>query len=281
MRALVVGSHGQLGRALCGLLGERCAWAGDREDLDVRDAAAVGQRVREASPDVVFNATAYNAVDAAEREPGEALAVNAVGVRHLARACRETGALLVHVSTDYVFDGQQDRPYVEDDPARPLNVYGVSKRAGELMAMATVNEYLLVRTSGVIGVGGSADKGGSFVERVLARARRGEPLRIVDDQVFSPTYAPDLAAALLQLVDLGARGLLHVTNEGHCSWHELACHALAVAGVDARVTAIRTAELTLAARRPAYSVLSNARARGLGLAPLRPWDKAVADMLGR
>jgi dTDP-4-dehydrorhamnose reductase len=279
VRALVVGSHGQLGRALCDLLGQRCAWAGDREDLDVRDAAAVGQRVREASPDVVFNATAYNAVDAAEREPGEALAVNAAAVRHLALACRETGALLVHVSTDYVFDGRKDRPYVEDDPTRPLNVYGVSKRAGELMAVATDVEHLIVRTSGVIGVGGSADKGGSFVERVLARARRGEPLRIVDDQIFSPTYAPDLAAALLHLIDLGARGLLHVTNAGHCSWHELACHALTVAGVEARATAIRTAELTLAARRPAYSVLSNARAHGLGLAPLRAWDKAVADML--
>jgi dTDP-4-dehydrorhamnose reductase len=279
VRALVVGSRGQLGRPLCALLGERCAWAGDREELDVCDAAAVDRRVRETDADVVFNATAYNAVDAAESEPAVAVAVNAVAVRHLARACRETRALLVHVSTDYVFNGAQNRPYVEDDPAQPLNVYGVSKRAGELMALATAGEHLIVRTSGVIGIGGSPDKGGSFVERVLARARRGEPLRVVDDQVFSPTYAPDLAAALLQLVDLGARGTLHVTNQGECSWHGLAAHALAVTGVDAPVAAIRTAELTLPAHRPAYSVLANTQAHRLGLPPLRPWQKAVEEML--
>ncbi len=279
MKALVAGSQGQLGRALCDLLGERCAWAGDHEDLDVRQADAVTARVRAVQPDVVFNATAYNAVDAAECDPAAAMAVNAVAVRHLAVACLEVGALLVHVSTDYVFDGQGRRPYVEDDPTRPLSVYGVSKRAGELMAIATGGEHMIVRTSGVIGLGGSRDKGGSFVERVLARARRGEALRIVDDQVFSPTYAPDLAAALLALVERGARGVLHVTNQGECSWHALATHALAVAGVTAKVAAIRTSELPQAARRPAYSVLSNARATGLGLAPLRPWTDAIAAML--
>ena len=279
MRALVAGSRGQLGRALHALLGERCVWAGDREEFDVCDGAAVDRRLRETRADVVFNATAYNAVDAAESAPAVALAVNAVAVRHLARASRETGALLVHVSTDYVFDGAQSRPYVEDDPAQPSNVYGVSKRAGELMVLAAAGDHLIVRTSGVIGIGGSPDKGGSFVERVLARARRGEPLRIVDDQVFSPTYAPDLAFALLRLVDLGARGLLHVTNQGHCSWHELARHTMEVAGVSASLTSIRTAELALPARRPAYSVLSNARAHALGLPPLRPWQEAVAEML--
>jgi dTDP-4-dehydrorhamnose reductase len=279
VKALVVGSRGQLGSALCALLGERCAWAGDREELDVCQADAVSERLRSVRPDVVFNATAYNAVDAAETQPALALAVNTVAVRHLALACRETGALLVHVSTDYVFDGTAQRPYTEDDAARPLNVYGVSKRAGELMALATAGEHLVVRTSGVIGLGGSPDKGGSFVERVLARARRGEALRVVDDQVFSPTYAPDLAAALVELVELGGRGLLHVTNQGECSWHALAAHALAVAGVAAQPTAIRTAELSQAARRPAYSVLANARAQALGMTPLRPWTDAIAAML--
>jgi dTDP-4-dehydrorhamnose reductase len=279
MKALVAGSHGQLGRALCALLNERCAWAGDHEELDVRQADAVAARLRDVQPEVVFNATAYNAVDAAECDPSAALAVNAVAVRHLALACREIGALLVHVSTDYVFDGALRRPYSEDDPARPLSVYGVSKRAGELMVMATGCESLIVRTSGVCGLGGSRDKGGSFVERVLARARRGEALRIVDDQVFSPTYAPDLASALVTLVEGGARGLLHVTNQGECSWRALAAHALAVAGVTAQVAAIRTTELSQAARRPAYSVLSNARAHTLGLPPLRPWKEAIAAML--
>jgi dTDP-4-dehydrorhamnose reductase len=281
MRALVVGSRGQLGQALTSQLGDRCVWAGDREELDVRQAAAVDERLRATHPDVVFNATAYNAVDAAEGDVAAALAVNAVAPRHLARACAEAGALLVHVSSDYVFDGQLRRPYTEEDPARPLNVYGVSKRAGELMAMASGAECLIVRTSGVVALGGSPDKGGSFVERVLARARSGAPLRIVDDQIFSPTYAPDLAAALVELVEGGARGMAQVTNQGECSWHSLATHALAIAGIDVRATPIRTAELTLAARRPAYSVLSNARAVALGVTPLRPWRDAIAEMLAR
>ena len=281
MRALVVGSRGQLGKALAALLGHRCVWAGDREELDVRQATAVDERLRAARPDVVFNATAYNAVDAAESDPLGALAVNAVAVRHLARACAEAGALLVHVSTDYVFDGQLRQPYTEEDRAQPLNVYGVSKRAGELMAIASGAPHLIVRTSGVIGLGGSPDKGGSFVERVLARARQGEALRVVDDQVFSPTYAPDLAAALVELVEHGARGLVHVTNQGECSWHSLATHALELAHAGVVATPIRTADLTLAARRPAYSVLSNARALTLGLTPLRPWRDAIAEMLVR
>jgi dTDP-4-dehydrorhamnose reductase len=279
LKALLTGAQGQLGRELATRLARGPVVAFTHADLDVTDAAAVAAAVRSARPDVVLNASAYNKVDAAEADPATAFAVNASGVLSLARAAAEVGALLVHVSTDYVFDGAQSAPYAESDAPRPINVYGISKRAGEMMVEAVGAPSLVVRTSGVFGPGGSRSKGGSFVDRILDRARQGMPLRVVGDQLFSPTYAPDLAAAVVALVDRGARGLVHVTNEGACSWHDLAVAGLELAGVRADVERITTAELGSAARRPAYSVLSSARYRELGGPPLRPWREAVAEML--
>ena len=279
MKVAVTGAAGQLGRALVTLLGPRAVWSGGRDALDVRDPAAVARVLDRVRPDVVINAAAFNDVDGAEADLAAAISVNAVGVGHLARACRERGALLVHVSTDYVFDGAKREAYGEDDCPRPLNAYGVSKLAGCLLVAATDGPHLIVRTSGVFGPGGNRVKGGSFIERILARARGGQPLRVVGDQVFSPTYAPDLAEALVFLADRGARGLLHVTNSGSCSWHEIAVAALAIAGVRASVEQIRSRDLGAPARRPAYSVLANDRARAAGLAPLRTWREALAEFI--
>ena len=281
MRALVVGAAGQLGREIVALLGGEVAWAGDRGEIDATDAAAVSALVAQQRPDVVFNATAYNRVDTAESDPGAAFAVNAAACHFLARAARDSGALLVHYSTDYVFDGTASRPYREDDVPRPLGVYGASKLAGEHLVAAAGGEHLVVRTSGVLGRGGSGQKGGSFVERIIAKARAGEPLRVVSDQVFAPTCAADLAAASIALVHAGARGLFHVTNGGSCSWHELAVAALALAGLDARVEPIALADLLLPARRPAFSLLSCEKYSDLGLPPLRQWREALPECLGR
>lgn len=279
MRALVAGSAGQLGRELVARLGDEVAWKGDRAELDVADGAAVAALVARVRPDVVFNATAFNRVDAAEGDPLAAFAVNAAAPHFLARAARDAGALLVHVSTDYVFDGTASRPYREDDLPRPLGAYGASKLAGEHLVAAAGGEHLVVRTSGVLGRGGSDQKGGSFVERIVAQARAGRPLRVVADQVFAPTCASDLAESLVALVRAGARGLVHVTNAGSCSWHELAVAALAAAGLEAPVERIRAADLSLPARRPAYSVLDTSRALALGLPPPRHWKDALPDCL--
>jgi dTDP-4-dehydrorhamnose reductase len=279
VRALVAGSAGQLGRELVAQLGGEVAWEGDRALLDVTDGAAVAGLVARVRPDVVFNATAFNRVDAAESEPLAAFAVNAVGAHWLARAAREAGALIVHVSTDYVFDGTASRPYREDDLPRPLGAYGASKLAGEHLVAAAGGEHLVVRTSGVLGRGGSEQKGGSFVDRIVTQARSGRPLRVVADQVFAPTCASDLSVALVALARAGARGLVHVTNAGSCSWHELAVAALAAAGVEAPVERIRAAALGLAARRPAYSVLDTSRGTALGLPPQRHWRDALPDCL--
>jgi dTDP-4-dehydrorhamnose reductase len=277
VKALVAGAGGQLGRELVSALGDEVAWAGDRSQLDVTDDDAVASVLDRVRPDVIFNATAYNRVDQAETEPDVALAVNALAPRRLALAARETSALIVHFSTDYVFDGESTRPYRENDCPRPLGVYGVSKRTGEQLVAAVGSEHLIIRTSGVLGRGGSEQKGGSFAGRILARARQGQPLRVVADQTFAPTCAADLARATLALVRTGARGLVHVTNSGCCTWHALAEATLALAGIDVPVEAIESAQLALPARRPAYSVLDTRRSVELGLQPLRSWREALAD----
>jgi dTDP-4-dehydrorhamnose reductase len=279
VRAIVFGAAGQLGRELVALLGEGLAWAGDKDEIDVTDGQATSALISQIRPRVVFNATAWNRVDAAEAEPAAAFAVNAFAPLLLARACHAVGALLVHYSTDYVFDGTASRPYREDDTPAPLGVYGASKLAGEHLVAAAAGEHLLVRTSGVLGRGGSEQKGGSFVERVVSKARAGEPLRVVCDQVFAPTCASDLAAASIALVQDGARRLFHVTNAGTCSWHDLACAALAIAGIEASIERITSADLALPARRPAYSVLSCQKYLGAGCPPLRHWRDALAECL--
>ena len=281
MRAIVLGSAGQLGRELVAQLGEGLAWAGDKDEIDVTDGKATSALVSQVRPRVVFNATAWNGVDAAEAEPSQAFAVNAFAPLLLARACHAGDALLVHYSTDYVFDGTATRPYREDDAPGPLGVYGASKLAGEHLVAAAAGEHLVIRTSGVLGRGGSRQKGGSFVERIVSKARAGQPLRVVCDQVFAPTCASDLAAASIALVQAGARRLFHVTNGGACSWHDLACAAVALAGLDVPVEPIASAELALPARRPAYSVLSCRKYLGLGLPPLRDWRDALPECLPR
>jgi dTDP-4-dehydrorhamnose reductase len=279
VRALVAGAEGQLGRELCSRLGDELAWAGGRDALDVTNEPAVLALVARVRPDVIFNASAWNRVDAAETEPARAFAVNALAPRTLARAAGQAGARLVHVSTDYVFDGTRHRPYREEDAPGPLSVYGASKLEGENHVLAARPEHLVVRTSGVLGRGGSAQKGGSFLDRILDQARAGQPLRVVADQVFAPTFAYELAEALIALARSPAAGLLHVTNEGSCSWHELALAALGAAGLDAPVAAITASELKLAARRPAYSVLDTSRYRALGLTRPRRWQEVLHELV--
>lgn len=279
MRALIAGATGQLGRELRKRLGEQVVWAGGSGEIDVRDGDAVARIVRGARPDVIFNAAAYNAVDAAETDSLSAFAVNATGPLNLARAAAESGALLVHFSTDYVFDGGADRPYTEDDPPHPINVYGITKLAGEQLVARTGCGHLIVRTSGVFGKGGSRVKGGSFVERILSQARAGKRLSVVADQVFCPTYAPDLAQAVVAMLEKNARGLFHVTNGGATSWHGLAAAAVEHERLDVPVDQVLSASLPNAARRPGHSVLSKERYENLGLPPMRSWRDALHEFL--
>ena len=281
---VVVGAAGQLGRELVRVLPPETTVPLARADLDLRDPVAVTARLVALAPTMVVNAAADNRVDAAEDDPADAVAVNEVAVGTLARACRDTGAWLVQLGTDYVFDGSGARPYTEDDPPRPLGAYARSKLAGELLARALAPHHAVVRVAGLYAHGGSRGKGGSFVDRVLAQARAGERLRVVSDQVTAPTWARDVATALARLLPrLLARdapgGIYHLTAAGECSWYDFARAVLELAGVPAEIQPITTAELGARAPRPHYSVLANTRLSGLGEPPLRHWREALAAYL--
>ena len=284
MRVAVIGAGGQLGQELLRVLPAETTVPLTRRDLDLRNPDAVTERLAQLAPTAVVNAAAYNRVDGAEDEPAEAVAVNALGPATVAQVCGELGVYLVQLSTDYVFDGRATRPYTEDDAPNPLGAYGRSKLAGELLARALAPRCAIVRVAGLYAAGGSRAKGGSFVDRVLAQARRGERLRVVADQVTAPTWARDVAAALARLLPRLLHGeapaaVYHMTNAGACSWHEFARAALELAGVEAAVEPITTAELGARAPRPAYSVLANSRLAALGEPPLRSWREALAAYL--
>jgi dTDP-4-dehydrorhamnose reductase len=284
-RWIVTGCRGQLGYALCRQLeaSEACdlVAAVDLPELDVSDPAAVEHLVVGAglAPDVVLNAAAFTHVDRCEREPETAERANAVAPGLLARACAAGGARLVHVSTDYVFDGQSDRPYRETDPPAPRSAYGRTKLEGERRVAAASAGFLVVRTSWVFG------RGRNFVAAILAQAearRRGEaagPLRVVDDQRGRPTYAEDLAAGIRALVEADARGLYHLAGGGVATWWDLARATLDATGHrDVVIDRIGSEELQVDAPRPAWSVLDCTKAEALGVR-LRPWREALRAYL--
>ena len=270
VKALVLGAGGQLGSELTRLLPGAVGLS--HLELSVSDRPAVLEACLLHQPDVVFNCAAYNAVDRAEAEPAVAREVNAAGPENVALACRRQGARLVHFSTNFVFDGLSDRPYIEKDEARPLGVYGRSKLDGELAVLAAMPEALVVRTAAVFGDRGSVIKGGSFPERIVERARRGERLRVVSDQRVNPTYARDLARASVALAAGELKGVVHVVADGCCAWDEFARAALAACGVEAEVGAVTSAELAAAAPRPSNGCLGSVRT-----SPLRPWREGVAE----
>jgi dTDP-4-dehydrorhamnose reductase len=280
MRYAVIGAAGQLGRDLCPRLpGEVIPLARDRADLTQPEL--LRSTLNELRPDVVVNCAAYNFVDKAEGEPLDAFAVNAWGVRNLARTCRDLDCVLVHFSTDYVFglDEARRTPWAETDAPGPVSVYGLSKLAGEYLVRSLCPRHFVIRTCGLYGVWGSGGKGGNFVETMLRLAGLGKPLRVVADQTCTPSYTVDVAAATAALVATGRYGLYHLTNAGACSWYELARAIFDLEGMRADLTAITSAEFGAPARRPVYSVLAAGAAAALGVAPPRPWPEALAAYL--
>ncbi|HEX6938041.1 MAG TPA: dTDP-4-dehydrorhamnose reductase [Longimicrobiales bacterium] len=275
MRVLVTGAGGMLGRAVVRELERRGhdVEARERAALDVTDAAAVEAAVTAFAPDAVVQCAAYTRVDDAEAEEARAFAVNADGTRYVARACRAVGARLAYISTDYVFDGEASRPYRPDSPAAPLNAYGRSKLAGEAAAKEA-GDWIIVRTSWLYGAGGR-----NFVSTILERARRGEPLRIVDDQRGTPTWTGSLAGVLVAMLERRVPGgIYHATGRGDTTWFGLACEALRAAGLDAEVTAVPSDAFPTAARRPRYSVLDCSTTEAL-VGPLPDWRTALAAAL--
>jgi dTDP-4-dehydrorhamnose reductase len=278
---VLVGAAGQLGRDLARRFAAPSLVPLTRDDLDVTDRVAVERTLVRLRPAVVLNAVAYNKVDEAEdAEPGAAFAVNALGAHHLARAATSVGARLVHFSTDYVFGGGGPGPFVETDPPWPVQVYGVSKLAGEQLVTLASPDHLVIRTCGLYGLGGSRTKRGNFVETMLRLAEEGAPIRVVEDQILTPTYTVDVANAVAQLLAAAAPGgIYHLTNAGECSFFEFARTLFALAGVSPDLRPTTLVARRAPARRAGNTVLRDTRLRALGLPPLRPWPEALAAYL--
>ena len=274
---LITGVHGQLGRALEKLARQRgLSVAGhDLDTLDICDRSAVAELVGRLGPRTLINCAAFTTVDACEADEAAATAVNGTAVGHLAAACNAVGALLIHLSTDYVFAGDGTRPYTEADPVAPASAYGRSKLEGERLAR-TADRHLIVRTAWLYGHGGR-----NFVEAIRDQIADGATsLRVVADQVGSPTYCDDLAAALIDLVDAGTEGIVHAVNSGSTSWHGFAVAIARLLGAEITVHAVSTAGYPRPARRPAYSVLDTSLLAAAIGRHLPPWQEALARYLG-
>jgi dTDP-4-dehydrorhamnose reductase len=280
-RVAICGASGQLGHELSRVFeAAGCTLMRlTRAQLDLNNPQLVERTLGSFAPELVVNSAAYNMVDVAEQEPQAAYMVNALAVRNLAVACRQLDARLVHFSTDYVFDGAKGAPYTEEDPTHPLGAYGVSKLAGEIYAQAYLDSPLIVRTSGVFGPHGLRTARGNFVELMLRLAAGGQPIRVVEDHVASPTYAPALAERTLAMVRAGLAGVYHVGGGTPISWYEYARLIFFTAGLAPELRATNEREYRTAARRPRYSALSNAKVERAGIEPMPMLAEALRQYL--
>lgn len=276
-KTVVFGCRGQLGVELVRIFSERgdTVTGFDRAAVDITDGEAVERVLAKEDPALVLNAAAYNQVDVAEKEPLPAMLANGLAVRNVAMACRQLDAQLVHFSTDYVFDGTAGRPYTESDEPHPLGAYAVSKLAGELYACAYLDQPLIIRTSGVFGPGGLKTARGNFIELMLRLAAGKQPIRVVDDHVASPTYAPLLAARTADLVERKQHGLFHIGGGRPISWFDYAAMIFQAAGFSPDLRRTNEREFRTAARRPKYSALLNAKVHSRGIDPMPPLEEAV------
>jgi len=247
--------------------------------VECTEADSVQRVLSEIRSDIVVNCAAFVHVDECEDRPEKALRVNALGALHVARACAELNSLCVYVSSDYVFDGEQAEPYTEEDTPHPLNVYGNSKLAGEYFVRSLCSKHLVLRTSGLYGVTGSSGKGGNFVETMIRLAKEREPIRVVNNQVLTPTYTKDIAHTIKELLQTKAYGLYHVTNSGKCSWYEFAANIFELLGLKPDFGQTTAAAFGSKAHRPRYSVLAHDGLKRLGLVAPRPWPEALKAYL--
>jgi len=283
MKIAVIGANGQLGSDLVAAFSENGAAVSGltHADIEISDLPSVSHALGSIRPQVIVNTAAMHHVENCEREPEKAFAVNALGPRNLALVARDLGAVLLHVSTDYVFDGSKGSPYLEEDNPRPLNVYGITKLAGEYFVRATMAKHFVVRTSGLYGKSPCRAKGGlNFIELMLKLAKERGEVRVVDSEVVSPTSTPELAQQMVQLSHSDCFGLYHATAEGSCSWYEFAREIFAITDTPVRLKVATPDEFPAKVPRPKYSVLENGALKSRGLNTFKPWQNALHNYLG-
>jgi dTDP-4-dehydrorhamnose reductase len=282
MNVAVIGASGQLGSDVA----DEFLHAGNKVsllshgDIEISSLDSVRSVLTGIKPEVIVNTAAMHNVESCEKEPAKAYAVNALGSRNLATSAKECGAILIHVSTDYVFDGSKGEPYLESDPAVPLNVYGNTKLAGELFIRATTDNYVILRTSGLYGKRPCRAKGGlNFVEFMLKLASERDELRVVNDEFVSPTHTLELAKQIVALARSREFGLYHATAEGSCTWYQFAQKIFEFTGKKVNLRIAAPNEFPAKVSRPKYSVLENQRLKALGMNRLQSWESGLESYL--
>lgn len=283
MRVAVIGADGQLGTDVVQAFVDK----GDtvspltHADIELSSIDSVSNRLRELRPELVVNTAAMHHVDNCEREPEKAFAVNGIGARNLAVVSGDIGAVLMHVSTDYVFDGAKQTPYEEPDAPRPLNVYGNTKLAGEYFVRSTTERHFVLRTSAIYGKSPCRAKGGlNFIELMLKLAKERGEVRVVDSEFVTPTPTPDIARQMVALSRYDAYGLYHATAEGSCSWHQFAQEIFALTNTKVSLKVAGPNEFPAKVPRPKYSVLENRALKSRGLNAFRSWQDGLREYLG-
>ncbi len=281
VRIAVIGATGQLGTDLCQKLKSKEVVPLTHSDIEVTDINSVERTFQKYRVDVIINTAAFHKVDECEENPEKAFKVNALGARNVAVIAQKIGAKLVYISTDYVFGGERGRniPYNEFDTPSPLNVYGRSKLVGENFVKEFCLKHFIIRTSGLFGVAGASGKGGNFVETIIKLAREKSELKVVNDQIFSPTYTKDLAEKILQLINTEYYGIFHITNKGFCSWYEFAKEIFEFTDTKVNLKPVSSDEFPMIAKRPKYSVLENKHLKEIGLDKMSHWQDALKKYL--
>jgi len=281
MKIAIIGAKGQLGFDLVRTFEntEHEIVPLTHAQIDVTDLELSGKILRDIQPEAVINCAAYVRMDDAEDLADRAFAVNALGARNMALICKELNLILMHISTDYVFDGQKSQPYTEEDIPNPLNVYGNSKLAGEYFVRNTLERYYIIRSSSLFGVAGASGKGGNFVETIIKKGRNKEEIKVVADMIMSPTYTQDAADMIKNiLMEKLPFGIYHVTNSNECSWYEFARSIFETLGMNANLSPTKTIILQSKARRPMYSPLTSIKLKNYGLV-MESWDMALRNYL--
>ncbi|MGA3192382.1 MAG: dTDP-4-dehydrorhamnose reductase [Candidatus Bathyarchaeia archaeon] len=278
MKITIIGSTGQLGTDLVkALRGKHEVIGLTHQDLEVTDYNSC-LILKKDRPDIIINTAAFHKTDQCEDEPLKAFSVNAVGARNIATVSKEIGATATFISTDYVFDGSKKEPYTEDDVPNPINTYGISKLAGELFTKQNPKHYI-VRISSLFGVAGASGKGGNFVETMITKAKKNEPLSVVDDVWMTPTYTKDAARVIQEIVEKRLpSGIYHASNQGQCTWFQFAEEIFRLAGLDSPLNPIRTSQQPTKAHRPSFSAMKSTRLSKHGI-QTREWKEALADYL--
>ncbi len=279
MRVVIIGSNGQLGMDLSSELKNHELVLATHNDIEIKNEKSVFSFIKDSEPDIVINTAAFHKVEECEKTPVTAFRVNALGVKYLALACLMADAIFLHISTDYIFGGEKGLPYNEDDIPNPLNVYGITKLAGEYFIKSILKKYFIVRTSGLYGKHKCRAKGGNFVDKMIYLAEKKEKIRVVDDEILTPTYTYDLSIQIKKLIDTNFYGTYHIANNGFCSWYEFAENIFKLTGLEVNLEKTKSKEFAPKVKRPLYSVLENKKLKSLNMDFMPMWDDALKRFL--